>query len=231
MRLKIDLHVHSTYSDGLGNIQEVLKTARLKGLDGLAITDHDTLEGYYEATSISSGMLVLPGFEVETDAGHVLVLGLERLPPFDGKIVYEDLMRWARGLGGLTVLAHPSAGRRRLRRWRQEKPDAVEVLNASYPNRYFTRSGLQIAKNLNLPAVGGSDAHHPRTVGDAYTVVEANDQNIDETIIAIKQGSTTFEGELSPIHHRLRIGMGYLSKKLADKITNALTMRKYSARQ
>jgi len=49
LRLKIDLHVHSAYSDGLGDIHDILKTARLKGLDGLAITDHDTLKGYCEA--------------------------------------------------------------------------------------------------------------------------------------------------------------------------------------
>lgn len=230
MRLKIDLHVHSDHSDGLGSVHEILKEATLKGLDGLAITDHDTLEGHREATSAPSDILILPGYEVETDAGHVLVLGLEQLPPFDGKIVYEDLIGWARGLGGLTVLAHPAAGRRRLRRWRREKPDAVEVLNASYPNRYFTRSGLKIAESLDLPVVGGSDAHHPRTVGDAYTVVEVNDRNANEVIEAIKQGSTTFEGELSPIHHRFRIGVGYLAKKLADKITNALTTRARSTR-
>lgn len=230
MRLKIDLHVHSAHSDGLGSVQEILKEATLKGLDGLAITDHDTLEGYREATSLRGDLLILPGYEVETDAGHVLVLGLEQLPPFDGKIIYEDLIRWARSLGGLTVLAHPAAGRQKLRRWRREKPNAVEVLNASYPNKYFTRSGQKIAETLELPAVGGSDAHHPKTVGDAYTVVEVNDRNADKVIEAIKQGSTTFEGELSPIHHRFRIGLGYLVKKLADKITDALTTRARSTR-
>lgn len=155
LRLKIDLHVHTVYSDGSGTVGEVLETAEEKGLDGLAITDHETLEGYFEARASDCCLLVLPGFEVETDAGHVLVLGLERLPPVVGKMDYEELIRWARGLGGLTVLAHPAAGRFRLKRWMCSKPDVVEVFNASYPAGYFVRRGLKLVWNPQGSEVRG----------------------------------------------------------------------------
>lgn len=79
--LKIDLHVHAHYSDGLGTPEDILEHAMKKGLDGLAITDHNTLDGYFRAREIDSGLFIVPGFEVTTEAGHILVLGLDELPP------------------------------------------------------------------------------------------------------------------------------------------------------
>ena len=220
--LKIDLHVHSVHSDGFGDIDEILETARSKSLDGLAITDHDTLEGYHEALSLKSGLLVLPGFEVETDAGHILVLGLKQLPPRIRRIGYEQLLEWTSSMGGLSILAHPAAGRFRLGRWREVKPDAVEALNASYPFRYFVRRGLMLAERLGIPAVGGSDAHFPETVGDAYTVVDAGNPRTIDIIEAIKAGSVGFEGALSPILKRSRIGIGYLTHKMQEKLSRLM---------
>ena len=69
LNLKIDLHTHSSYSDGLGTPRSILECARKKGLDGLAITDHNTLEGYYKAKEYDSNLLLVPGYEVETKAG------------------------------------------------------------------------------------------------------------------------------------------------------------------
>jgi len=222
LRLKIDLHVHTVYSDGHGTVGEVLETAKDKGLDGLAITDHETLEGYFEARASDCDLLVLPGFEVETDAGHVLVLGLEGLPPVVGKMGYEELIWWARGLGGLTVLAHPAAGRFRLKRWMGFKPDVVEVFNASYPSGYFVRRRMRLAERLGLPAVGGSDAHHPQMVGDAFTVVEVGSLNSGVVVEAIRGGSAGFEGTLSSLRNRIRIGAGFLVHKLVGKFTRVV---------
>lgn len=222
LRLKIDLHVHTVYSDGSGTVSEVLETAKDKGLDGLAITDHETLEGYFEARAFDYDLLVLPGFEVETDAGHVLVLCLERLPPMVGKVGYEDLIQWVNGLEGVTILAHPAAGRFRLERWMGSKPDAIEVFNASYPSEYFVRRSLKLAERLGLPAVGGSDAHHPQMVGDAYTVVEVDGFNSGTVVEAIKKGLLGFKGTLSPLRNRVRIGIEFLTHKLVGKFTQAV---------
>ena len=212
LQLKIDPHVHTIYSDGRLTIEDALRTTKCQGLDGLAFTDHDTLKGYFKAKALDSGLLVLPGFEANTDAGHVLVLGLERLPPRVRKIRYEELIRWARRLGGLTVLAHPATNMFKLGRWMRCKPDAVEVLNASYPSsRYFVDRGLRVAERLGLPAVGGSDSHYSQTVGDAYTIVEAGNPSSGDVIEAIKAGATRFKGTVSPLSVRLRIGLRYLT--------------------
>lgn len=213
MGLRLDLHVHTVYSDGHGTVEEILETARRKGIDGLAITDHDTLEGYYRAKECRSGLIVLPGFEVDTDAGHVLVLGLERLPPDD--LGYEGLVQWARSRDGLSILAHPAAGRVRLDRWMRCKPDAVEVLNASYPSSsFFLKRGSGVARRLGLPGVGGSDAHYAQTVGDAYTTVELNDPSLGEVLAAVKAGRVGYAGRISPLSVRFRIGLSYTISKV-----------------
>jgi predicted metal-dependent phosphoesterase TrpH len=209
--LKIDVHIHTVYSDGRGTVREILKIAKLKGLDGLAITDHDTLKGYFEAKLYDSGLLVIPGYEVHTDAGHVLVLGLEFLPSETRHIRYERLVEWVRHVGGLTILAHPAAGRIALNRWMHCKPDAVEILNALYPlYGYFIQRGLNIASKLGVPTVGGSDAHHPQNVGDSYTVVKSDNLSFEDLIEAFKKGDVYFGGGLSPFSSRLKTGLEYL---------------------
>jgi len=209
--LKIDLHVHTVHSDGSGTVKEVLKAAKAKGLDGLAITDHNAIEGYFEAKSYDFGLLVLPGYEIRTDAGHVLVIGLENPPPKIELMRYEDLIKWVRKMGGLTILAHPAAGRISLDRWVRHKPDAVEILNASYPiYGFFVRRGLNIANNLRVPGVAGSDAHSPENVGNSYTVVRASNPSDDDIIEAIRYGNVSFGGKLSPLSTRIREGLGYM---------------------
>lgn len=64
-QLGVDLHVHAVHSDGLGAPYEVLRTVMAKRLDGLAITDHDTLEGYFDVKALVGGILVLPGIRGE----------------------------------------------------------------------------------------------------------------------------------------------------------------------
>jgi predicted metal-dependent phosphoesterase TrpH len=208
LNLKIDLHVHTVYSDGHGTVEEVLETAQRKGLDGLAITDHKTLEGYYRAKACGSKLLILPGFEVETDAGHVLVLGLEHLLPF--YLRYEDPISWARYYGGLSVLVHPAAGRLHLDRWMRCKPDVVEVFNAQYPfSFFFVKRGLSVAEKLGLPCVGGSDSHYAQTVGNAYTTVDLDNPGTHDVLAALKAGKARYEGKISSLSVRIRIGLGY----------------------
>lgn len=218
MHLRIDFHVHTVYSDGLGSVRDVLRVARRRGLDGLAITDHNTVDGYLAAKSFRGEMLILPGYEVTTDSGHILVLGLEETPPEIGLPVYpyEALIKWVRRMDGLSILAHPAAGKIRLKRWLRCKPDAVEALNASYPLFHpFVRRGLDVASRLKVACVGGSDAHDPRRVGDAYTIVEvAGDPDEESVLKAVKEGRVGYGGGLSPAGVRLKMGIGYLLSDL-----------------
>ena len=69
MSFRIDLHVHSTASDGVHTPTELVHRALAKGLQVIALTDHDTTEGIEEALSAAqgTGLTVIPGVEISTD--------------------------------------------------------------------------------------------------------------------------------------------------------------------
>jgi hypothetical protein len=74
-----DLHTHSFYSDGISSPAEIVATAKLKGLDVIALTDHDTLAGYDEAKVEAEkwDILLVPGCEFSTRDYHILGLGFD----------------------------------------------------------------------------------------------------------------------------------------------------------
>jgi len=77
-----DLHVHSTASDGVYSPAEIVNLGCQLGLTGIALTDHDTVDGIQEACQAgrSSGLDVIPGIEINTDYAdrevHILGYGI-----------------------------------------------------------------------------------------------------------------------------------------------------------
>ena len=75
MSLKIDLHCHSTHSDGTWTVRDILRVAAKQNIQGLSITDHDTLAGSLEAqhhSHLFKGVLI-PGIEVSTTVQNTIV--------------------------------------------------------------------------------------------------------------------------------------------------------------
>ena len=70
--MRIDLHSHSTASDGTWPPAEVMRRAWAAGLDVIALTDHDTLAGHGEARgALPPGLILLPGMELSCQLqGH-----------------------------------------------------------------------------------------------------------------------------------------------------------------
>ncbi|MFH1091462.1 MAG: PHP domain-containing protein, partial [Pseudomonadota bacterium] len=102
-----NLHVHTTYSDGSGSMDEVIAAARQAGLDVLLINDHDTLaarkngyEGYH------GRLLVLVGLELSGPHNHYLVYGVDSCPDYDWQKPQEFINR-CKAAGGIGFLAHP----------------------------------------------------------------------------------------------------------------------------
>ena len=83
MANKIDLHTHTTASDGTLTPTELVAHARELGLSAVAITDHDTMNGVAEAQTAGErlGVEVIPGMEISTDYRgedtHVLGYGMD----------------------------------------------------------------------------------------------------------------------------------------------------------
>ena len=209
--LKIDLHVHTCYSIDAGTTpEEVVTYSKKHGLDGVAITDHDTLKGALKLTN-QKELLVIPGIEITTLDGHVLALNVreEVLP----RMPLSETIRRIHELGGIAVAAHPKTLYKGIGQQIASSLgfDAIEVINSSaFPFFFSTYLSRKVALRLNLPQVAGSDAHFPSEIGFAYTVVDA-DPEIDEIVHAIKNGATVPCGK--PIPWKLKIEREYLKLK------------------
>mgnify|MGYP001071326890 CR=1 FL=1 len=185
MKLKIDLHVHSTSSgDAFVDPEQLPTILRSKGIDGVAITDHDT----FTSLTISEA-IVLPGIEVSTREGHMLGIGVSSTIP-KGRHA-DETISLIRQAGGIAIIPHPfdpvspCVNPSKLK----SRPDAIEVINSdALLFRLNSRLARRAAERLNLPMVGGSDSHIPETVGDAYTLIDSKSEHIHDILNAIKAG-------------------------------------------
>ena len=191
MWIKVDLHVHTSNSkDGVSRLDEILKAAMKRGLHGIAITDHDVPLSFRDAEELSgqTGLLIIPGVEITTKQGHLLALCFEE--NFKTSIdVYEaaDLIKSS---GGLLIVPHPldkfsqGIGERLTL---EIAPHAIEVYNASSWRR-FNRRAFTLVQKSGIPGVAGSDAHHWRAVGAAYTVIDVKGLTIEDALKSIREG-------------------------------------------
>ncbi len=214
LMLRFDLHVHSNYSkDGLSPVEQILKAAKARGLDGVAITDHDTTEGGRYALEVvdrvAPGLLIIPGEEVTTRSGHLIVLGITRDIPRDMSV--EDTIKEARRQGGVVVVPHP------YNRPRHGMPipkgaDAAEVYNSRYILGMHNRVAARHARRRRLPEVAGSDAHQASLVGNAITLINAN-KNLNDVLEAIKQGKTSIDVKKTPVYiYALQMANGWVKR-------------------
>jgi hypothetical protein len=206
--LKLDLHVHTKYSyDAHITPEELVRVAHRRGLDGMAITDHSTMDGIAEFSRIPD-LLVIPGVEVAAAPGHVIALNVTAPVP-DGHGFAETVDR-IHAADGVAVLAHPTAFFKGVAAADVCADfDAVEVINASaIPFFYSVRKNRALAARLKLPHTGGSDAHCAPEVGMAYTVIDTTSE-VDDVVAAIKRGGTVAWGR--PIPWPLRVQRAYRS--------------------
>ncbi|TET20360.1 PHP domain-containing protein [Candidatus Bathyarchaeota archaeon] len=202
LRLKIDLHVHTRYSyDSTITLDEIVAYSQKRGLDGVAITDHDVVEGALKLVQKVKELVVIPGVEVTTSRGHVLALNITR--PIPTELSPLETIQMIHEAGGIAVAAHPTVFYKGLRGQINSNFDAVEVVNASaFPFFLSTYLSRKLALRLDLPQTAGSDAHYASEIGFAYTVVDT-DPEVDEIVHAIRNGATVPCGK--PIPWKLRL--------------------------
>ncbi|MCX6684507.1 MAG: PHP domain-containing protein [Methanoregula sp.] len=196
-----DLHVHTNFSkDGESSVEAILRAAEVAGLDAIAITDHDSVDGAKKALACETSVLVIPGIEVTTKQGHLLVLGVTELIPAGLDVV--DTVEIARKMGALLILPHPyhvwRHGVARRKKIGMNVVDAIETFNSRYIVGSANRKAARIAERLGKPCVAGSDAHHARFVGFGRTFVEA-DRTVPSILAAIRAGKVTCGGKQTPL--------------------------------
>jgi len=208
MPLNIDLHTHSFFSgDGVSSPDELIAAAKAKGLQGFALTDHNTCEGveYLLRKGLMredglpvNGFLVIPGVEVSTRDGHLLCLGVT-LPNMKG-VPAVEVCKAIHERGGLAIPPHPydylRAGIRESV-LKQLPADAVEVYNAATTFQYCNRKAYEYADAFGLPMIAGSDAHHEDSVGTSYTILETEELTVANVLRQIVQKNRLVQRPLS----------------------------------
>lgn len=216
-RYKINLHTHTTVSDGRRTPEEAAKIYREAGYDAIALTDHWIFSPECEI----AGLKILSGVEYNlpdenTRDGlfHVVAVGMSHNPeiPNSSSLTEQDLIDSIHSAGGLAILAHPA--------WSLNTPeqilkfhgfDATEIYN-SVSEAHMSRrpdSSLIVdmlgAKGCLMPLLAVDDAHYYD--GDAcrgFIMLEAESLEQNDVVSAIRDGR--FYASQGPEVHLLRDG-------------------------
>jgi hypothetical protein len=155
-----DFHCHSEHSDGSSTLPELAALARRRGLDFLAVTDHNTVSHFplLEAAGARYGVTLVPGQEVTTPKGHANCIG--EVGWADFRTAPDEWMAKAGSEGGLASLNHPVLGPLSWRQPLSRRPELMELWHASWDRSSTT--ALQYWASLGRPVpIGGSDFHRP----------------------------------------------------------------------
>jgi hypothetical protein len=215
MTLLAELHCHTCYSeDSLMLPARLIDIARKRGLQRLAITDHNTIAGALEAAALDPE-LVIVGEEILTTRGELLAYFVRDEVP-QGLSPAETIAR-LRDQGAIIGVSHPFDYMRK-GAWQEEDlrailgaVDALEILNARVWSGAANRRAAEWAKRAGLPGFAGSDAHAPFEVGAVRTRLPSfNDAN--SFLRAL--GAAQVEGRRSPIWVHLASRYASWSRRL-----------------
>ena len=202
----IDLHAHSypKSDDSFMSVDELIESAKAVGLDGVCLTEHDTFWNMEEVGALSRrhDFLVLPGSEINTDTGHLLVFGLRE---YVFGLHKPDVLRHAVKMeGGVVIAAHPY--RRRFLEEPGKQPaaraemleraggdelfrlcDAIEAINGR-GTLLENRFSRDLGDILGARMTGGSDAHRVEQMGTAATRFQRPIASLDDLIQELRAG-------------------------------------------
>jgi len=179
--MKYDLHIHSKYSQNCGfmDLKKIIKIAKKKRLDGIAITDHNTIKGAYEAKKYETKEFkIIIGCEVSTKLGEITGLFLtEEIKSRE----LEDVILEIQEQDGIVVIPHPFDKLRSssfgITDSYANYVDAIEVFNSRCMDNKYNIVAQKFAKKHNLPAIAGSDAHFPNEIGLAGVIANEDLKN------------------------------------------------------
>ncbi len=172
--LRVDLHLHSNYShDGRSSLEELVDRARECGLDRLALTDHNVIEGALVFAQLAPDLAIV-GEEAKTLEGEVIGLFItDRIPPYRKP---EEAMDLIHQMGGLVYVPHPlDRNRSHFRAERlyelANRIDIVETYN-SWCDAAANQAAARLAEELGIVAATGSDSHAAHELGRSWMEIE-----------------------------------------------------------
>ncbi len=218
-RFKVNLHMHTSLSDGELSAVDAARYYLDHGYDAIALTDH----WFFGNGGDLGGMTVLSGGEYNVggrDAAgegvfHIVGIGMSRAPSVTKSMSAQEVINRVRAAGGLVILAHPA--------WSLNTPeeilrfsgvDATEIYN-SVSGYYHSRrpdSSLIVdmlaCRGCFFPLIAADDTHYyGKEACLSYIMVEAEDNSARSLLPAIRRGA--FYATQGPEIHLLREGDGF----------------------
>ncbi|MCE7735179.1 MAG: PHP domain-containing protein [Candidatus Heimdallarchaeota archaeon] len=186
--MRVDLHLHSEYSwDSKVPIESYIKKAEKLGFGAISITDHNDTQshGLIKKLQESTSVIIVPGQEINTLDGHLLIYGW--LPTIDRDLSMIDTVIEARKQGGESkiycIAAHPFDSFRggKGKRVFEADIDGIEILNASAILGLFNTRAKNNCQEMDFIKMGNSDSHRISEFGIAWTEI-AESRNTDEVL-------------------------------------------------
>ena len=197
----IDLHTHTKPWSGDSELEfpELIQQAKQAGLDAICLTEHDWFWDKNTLAKLSQehDFLILPGVEISTEEGHILVFGVDKYS--SGMYRAEYLKRIVDEAAGFMLLTHPYRGhlhtgddlQAAVEQYCQEPIfqllDTIEVLNGRSSERE-KKFSQELCRKLNLKGVGSSDAHSSANISSCATLFERKVSNVEKLIAELKAG-------------------------------------------
>lgn len=208
-----DLHAHTHHSDAKGSLCDLVRAAEARGLEFLAVTDHNTVSHHRALLDVDTSLLLIPGQEVTTRRGHANIWG--ETGWIDFRIRGDDdihaMIDWVHARGGVFSLNHPkNTGHN----WEYSVPqgfDGLEVWQSAWAYRNWESVALADAllrQGRRFAFVGGSDRHQPGwpdtdppflQVGTPTTWLYLEAWTAEAAVAALRSGRTCIsEGPAGP---------------------------------
>ena len=209
--VKFDFHIHSIFSyDSLSTPKSIVRTAKKQGLNGLAITDHNTIKGAIEASKIDKNIEIIIGSEIKTDEGDIIGLFLNEEIKSTG---FDCVIDEIREQNGFIILPHPYKTFDNIPEHVLDKIDAVEIFNGRISND-LNNKARELAFNKKLLFTGGSDAHLVKDVGRVVNILNSDNGALTRDNIEKALEKCNVIGTVSPGYtHYYSAAVGNIRKK------------------
>jgi predicted metal-dependent phosphoesterase TrpH len=212
MKLRADFHSHSHYSnDSLINPLTFIDTCVRKGVNCIAVTDHNEIEGAFVIKQLAAeryradGLKVIIGEEVKTSEGEIIGLFLKELVPRG--LSPEDTVTAIHEQGGLAVIPHPYDIFRRsvltddaIERVKLSV-DAIEGFNCRNILARHDDKATRLAESVAKPRTLGTDSHSSIELGGA--VLEIDDFETPQELLQALPGGRIIGKRSLPMVHWL----------------------------
>jgi len=186
----IDLHVHEKRhsNDSILSLEDAVWQARKLGLDGICITDHDNddIREFAKDYSEEVQFPIFVGAEILTTEGDFVVFGLNKIPK--EILSAQELLSMVEEDGGVAIAAHPYRNTfRSIGDWNYTLDGfwAVEAFNGTTDTKK-NEQAVFMARDINMPMVGASDAHKIGDLGKMATRFFVEIHSEKDLIKAIK---------------------------------------------